>query len=139
MVETKSVEATVSKWTKRVGVSEPDYKEGIARAKDWQGKTLERKDAFVTGVTAADIGDKFAKGVGEVPTEEWRRKTTDKSPRWKQGVNVAAPEFRSGISNVLGTIQGVTLTPKGPAGSAENYDRVKQIGDALHKMKTGGA
>jgi len=135
MVEVPSASEVSAKWKKRVDVSEPDYKKGIEKAKDWQGKTLARSGAFKDGVTAADIEDKFKAGVSDVPTEVWRKKTSDKAPRWKQGVGVSEPAFRDGITPVLNTIAGVDLGERGPPGSPENYDRVKKIGDALHAMK----
>ena len=137
MVETKPIEDVVSKWKGRAVVSEPDYRKGVTRAKDWQGKTLAAAERYATGVTTAIGEGRFGKGVGETTTEEWRTKTTAKAPRWSDGIAKSEADFRKGISEVLTTIAGVTLSERGPAGSPANYNRVMQIGDALHKMKTG--
>ena len=136
MVETKPIEDVVSKWTGRARVSEPDYRKGVTRAKDWQGKTAAAADRYAAGVTAAIGENRFQKGVADTSTEEWRSKTTAKAPRWSDGIGKAEGDFRKGIGEVLSTIQGVTLTERGPAGSPANYDRVRQIGEALHGLKT---
>jgi len=137
MVETKPVEDVVSKWKARASVSEPDYRKGISRAQDWQGKTSAAADSYASGTQAAIAEGRFGKGVSKVTTEEWRAKATAKgAPRWAPGVAAAEGDFRKGIGAVLATLQGVTLPAKGPAGSPGNYERVRAVGDALHKLKT---
>jgi hypothetical protein len=138
MVETKSLEDVISKWKDRAAVAEPEYRKGIDRAKDWQGKTLAAAARYASGVSAAVANKSFDKGVGKVTSEDWRAAARDKgASRFGPGVAVAEPKFRTGIGKVLTTIASVTLPDRGPAGSAQNYNRVKAIGDALHKLKTG--
>jgi hypothetical protein len=61
--------------------------------------------------------------------------TTLGTARFSQGVEFGKPYYQAGMSGVLGTIESVSLDVKGPAGAAQNYDRVKKIGDALHAAK----
>lgn len=138
MVETKPIEDVVSKWKGRVAVSEPEYRKGIARAKDWQGKTAAAESRYDSGVSAAVADRRFGKGVAKVSTEDWRNAATTKGAvRWSPGVNAAESAFRTGIGKVLSTLQSVTLPEKGPAGSPGNYERVRLLGEALHKLKSG--
>ena len=39
------------------------------------------------------------------------------------------------MGEVLRVMEGVTLPARGPKGDPKNYDRVKAIGEALHKYK----
>jgi len=139
MVETKPIEDVVSKWKNRAAMSEPEYRKGVGRAKDWQGKTQAAETRYEQGVQAAISDKRFGKGVADTSTEEWRAKATAKgAPRWAPGVAAAEGDFRSGMSENLATIQSVTLPERGPAGSAGNYERVRAVGEALHKQKVGG-
>ena len=138
MVETKPLEDVVSKWKGRAAVSEPEYRKGITRARDWQGKTAAAESRYEAGVSAAMAEKRFGKGVADTTTEEWRAKAASKgAPRWAPGVAAAESDFRKGIGEVLSTIQGVSLPERGPAGSPGNYERVRTVGEALHKLKTG--
>ena len=138
MVETKPIEDVVSKWKSRAAVSEPEYRKGVDRAKDWQGATAAAADRYASGVTAAIGRGAFSKGVGETSTSEWKSKTLAKgAARWGDGINKSEADFRKGMGAVISTIQGVTLPERGPAGSPGNYERVRTMGEALHKLKTG--
>lgn len=138
MVDTKPVEDVVRKWKSRAAVAEPEYRAGINRAKDWQGETSKSADRYATGVSAAIADGRFAKGVSEVSNSEWKNKALGKgASRFGPGVAASEADFRSGIAEVLNTIQGVTLPDRQPAGSPGNIERVRVIADALHKMKIG--
>ena len=137
-VEVKPLEDVVSKWKGRAAVSGPEYSKGVGRAKDWQGKTLAAEEAYKTGVATASAEGRFGKGVGQVSTEEWRRKAQTVGPRrWSEGVGAAESDFRSGIGKVLSTIAATDVPERGPSGDPKNYERVRAVGEALHKMKTG--
>jgi len=138
MVEVKPLEDVVSKWKSRAAVSTGDFSKGVTRTADWQGKTSAASDRWGTGVTAAVAAGSYAKGVSKVSTDEWKRKTIDKgTARFASGVAAAEGDFRKGISEVLSTIAGVTLPPRGAKGDPANYERVKAIGTALHAKKAG--
>lgn len=57
--------------------------------------------------------------------------------RYSPGVVAGLPYYTAGMTDVLGTIEGISWTRPGPAGSPGNYAIVTQIGDALHAMKVG--
>lgn len=139
MVETKSIDAVVSKWKRNVGNAQQDYIDGINSPKtDWATATKAAEDRYKQGVTKAAAEGRFGKGVSKAGTEKWKKGATEKGPgRWANGVAGAEDEYRSGMGEVLNTIQSVSLKPRGPAGSSQNYDRVRQIGDALHKKFKG--
>lgn len=139
MVATKPLDQVVAKWKRKVAAASEDYRDGINNPKaDWQTETLKAEPRYKTGVTAAAAEGRFGKGVSKAGTEKWKKGAVEKGvTRWPEGVAMAEDEYRSGMGDVLNTISGVTLPPKGPKGDPRNYERVKAIGDALHRKKIG--
>jgi len=137
MPQTKGTARTVSKWKDRVAVAGGEYKAGIAAPKkSWSQGAAEGAEAWSQGVTAAVGRGAFASGVSKAGDAKWKQASDQLgSARYSQGVQFGTPYFQSGIAGVLSTIESVSLGPKGAAGSAGNYARVQQIGDALHAAK----
>ena len=139
MVATKPLDQVVAKWKRKVAGAAEDYRDGINNPKaDWQTETLKAESRYKTGVTQAASEGRFGKGVSKAGTEKWKKGAIEKGiSRWPEGVAMAEDEYRSGMGDVLNTISGVTLPAKGPKGDPRNYERVKAIGDALHRKKIG--
>lgn len=141
MVKTKGVDRTVTKYQQRVAVSGPDYKAGIASPKrGWADAAAGAADTWGAAITEAVGRDAFAKGVRDAGDAKWKDMAEKKgTARFSAGVDIGLPYYRQGMANVLSTIEGVTLADRGPAGSAQNYDRSKTIGDALRAAKLAGS
>jgi len=139
MVATKPLETVVEKWTRKVAAAGPDYIAGVQNPKaDWQTETLKAEGRYKTGVTQAAAEGRFGKGVSRAGTAKWQAGATGKgATRWPEGVRDAKDEYSSGMGEVLSTIQGVTLPPRGPKGDPANYARVQAIGTALHNKFKG--
>jgi len=139
MPKTVGIERTVTKYLARVRVAGDDYKKGVTTPKrSWASAAAEAQPTFQSAVTAGDIGDRWARGVSEAGDTKWSSMAQSKGvERFSRGVELGQTYYRTGMTDVLSTIEGVTFGPKGPAGSPQNYDRVKNIGDALHTMKVG--
>lgn len=139
MVATKPLDQVVDKWQRKVAAAGPDYIAGVQNPKaDWQTETLKAEGRYKQGVTQAAAEGRFGKGVQTAGTEKWKRGATGKgATRWPEGVAAAAGDYSSGMGEVLSTIQGVTLPPRGPKGDPANYARVQAIGTALHNKFKG--
>jgi len=139
MVETKPIEQVVEKWQRKVSGAEPDYRAGIENPKkDWEAATKAAEPAYKEGVTRAANEGRFGRGVAKAGTAKWKKNALEKGPgRWSAGVNMATDEYRTGMSTVLAKINSVKLPPRGAKGDPRNYERVKVLGDALHKLTTG--
>jgi len=139
MVATKPLDQVVTKWKRKVAGASEDYRDGVTNPKsDWQTETLKAEARYKTGVTQAASEGRFGKGVSKAGTEKWKKGALEKGvTRWPEGVAQAEDEYRSGMGDVLNTIAGVTLPARGPKGDPRNYERVKAIGDALHRKKIG--
>lgn len=139
MVQTKPLDQVVAKWKRKVSGATEDYRMGIENPKaDWASETLKAEARYKEGVTRAANEGRFGRGVQKAGTDKWKKGATEKGiSRWPEGVAAAEDEYRAGMGDVLNTISSVTLPPKGPKGDPRNYERVKAIGDALHKKKIG--
>lgn len=139
MPAVKSVATASDKWVRRAGQSAPDYQKGVQSPRtSWQEATLAASDAQAAGVQQAISEGRFEKGVSAAGNAKWQRKaTTVGAQRFGPGVAAAKGDYESGFSPYAAVIQGVTLPPRGPKGDPRNYERVQQIGDALHNAKTG--
>ena len=139
MVATKPLDQVVAKWKRKVAGASEDYRDGVMNPKaDWATETGKAEGRYKTGVTQAANEGRFGKGVARAGTEKWNEGAMEKGiSRWPEGVAMAEDEYRSGMGDVLNTISSVTLPAKGPKGDPRNYERVKAIGDALHKKKIG--
>ena len=137
MPSTKGVSRTVAKWIARVGVAGGDYKTGVTSPRiPWSQAAGAAASAWGAGVTAAVGRGAFASGVAKAGDAKWSAASQKLgAERYSPGVTFGAPYFTTGITSVLSTIEGVSLSPRGPAGAAGNYGRTQAIGDALHAAK----
>jgi len=139
MVKTKDIATVVEKWQRKVSGAEADYRAGVENPKeDWETATKAAESRYKEGVTRAANEGRFGRGVAKAGTEKWKKGATTKGPgRWSSGVSMAEDEYRAAMGDVLNTIEGVSLPPRGAAGDPRNYERVKAIGEALHKKFKG--
>jgi len=139
MVKTKGVDRTVAKWKSKVAAAGPDYLDGVTNPKaDWQTETSKAEGSYEQGVTAAIGRKSFGKGVARAGTAKWQANAISKGgTRWTAGVALAEDEYRSGMSEVISTIEATALSPRGPKGDPKNYDRTRQLGTALHNKFKG--
>jgi hypothetical protein len=141
MPKTKSAQQTVDKWQRRAAVAQPEYTAGVTNPRvPWDQAAAAAENSYKAGVTAAANAGSFGKGVARAGLSKWQQNSIKKGPsRFVEGVQLSGPEYQSQIQAVLQTIESVTLPPRGPKGSPQNYQRVAPIGEALRKAfnKTG--
>ena len=134
MVKTKPIHVVKKKWIERASIAADDYKTGIETAEDWASATEKAAKRWQDGVTAAIRENRFVGGVRAAGTEKWKKKALEVgASRYPDGIRAAETEYEKAMAEVLRVIEGVTLPERGPRGDPKNYDRVKAIGDALHK------
>ncbi len=139
-IQTKDLAAIAAKWAQRAAAAGPDYTAGVkAPRKDWGQNTAAAADSWSQGVNDAVANGRFASGVQKAGTQKWQNGAVTKgSVRYPQGVQSATPQFQAGFGPYLQVIAGLTLAPRGPKGSPNNYTRSQQVGQALHQRKIGG-
>jgi len=128
-----------SKWRRRVEGASDDFRVGVQqKGGSWQGATDAASGSFKTAIQAGDIETRYKAGVAKAGQAKYIRRATTVGPeRYAQAAPVAEPDFSSGVQPYLQAIAAIDLPARGPRGSAQNYNRVKPIGDALSRLRTG--
>ena len=137
----KSASEIASKWSRVTPQRSQDYQEGVSNPKkDWATETAAAEATYVSGVTEAAGQGRFGKGVREAGTEKWKKNALEKGvSRWPAGVAQGADEYQKNFAPYVDVISRTSLPKRGPRGSAQNYARSREMGQALHEAKTGRA
>jgi len=135
MVKVKPVDVVVNKWKTRASVATEDYKYGVQNPKQsWQKAAEAAFEAWQSGVQEAIADKRFVGGVRRAGDAKWAKKALEVgASRYAPGITAAAEDYRNAMGEVLKVIESISLPPRGARGSATNYERVKIIGDTLHK------
>ena len=138
MPATKSSSASSAKWVAKAGQASGDYKNGVQAPKaSWSSQTKAAEGAYDQGVQEA-IGRKaFGRGVSQAGDAGWQAGAVNKGvTRYPSGVQAAQGKYQTAVEPYLSAISSTTLsTPRGPRGSAGNYQRSQQIGEVLHTKR----
>lgn len=136
-----SAEQIGAKWGRVTPQRAEDFEQGVkAPKKDWAAETAAKEGAFEDGVKKAMARKAFGKGVRAAGTGKQQAATIAKGVdegRWAAGVQIAEPNMVAGMEPVVRALAAVRLPPGFAKGDPRNYERVKAVGTALHKMKTG--
>ena len=137
MVKTKPVEHVVKKWESKASIATDDYKFGVENPKeDWASATEGAFSRWQAGIQESISKKTLIGGVRKAGTGKWKKRALEKGAgRYAEGIRTATDEYRSAMGEVLKVIEGVDLPEKGAKGDPKNYERVKAIGEALHKWK----
>ena len=140
MADIKPLNKIAEKWGNSAAAAGPAYRDGVASPRrSWSTATVAADDSRRQGLADADARDAFVKGVQAAGDVKWKNNATILGPaRFAQGVKNAEPVFSAGFSKYHNVISGITLPPRGPKGSPENFSRVVAIADALHQAKVTG-
>lgn len=132
-----SISIIAERWARRASAASPDYQSGVEKTtRDWAAAAQGAESAYKQGVTEAANAGRFGKGVQKAGTAKWRKRAAEVGPaRYSQGVQVAQPEYQGGFAPFAEAIGRVDLPARGPKGSAQNYNRVAPIGNALNALK----
>lgn len=139
-IKIKSAAAIAKKWAAVTPARARQWEEEIkaTATEDYAGPAVAAAPIWEQGVTAAAAAGLFAKGV-EAKKERWKRKSLAVGPtRFGPGVRAAEPDQAAGYAPYREVIAALTLAPKGPRGAEGNYERVREVGTALHAKRVGG-
>jgi len=144
-VEVKSADQSASKWAERAGGAAQLAQDGaLASADKWARNTQNAGGNYQQAITAGDIKNRFIAGVKKAGAEKYSRNVAAKlASRYSSGVSAAQGDYSSGVAPYLSTVSNLTLSPRKPRGDPSNYNRVAEVGRALHAKRlamlaTGG-
>lgn len=138
-IRVKNVTELAKKFVTRAGSAGADYKSGVeAGAADWEANTAASEDTWAAGVQEAIGAKRFGSGVRKAGSKKYvERASVLGAQRYPQGIAAAEKTWADAVSPFLEVIKGLTLPPRRPKGSPENYQRVQVVGEALRAARVG--
>lgn len=139
-VRIKSAADIAAKWAEVTPQRARQWEEEIRATpdQDWSAPTVAAAPIWEQAVQEAAARGLFARGV-EKAGDKWRRKALAVgASRFGPGVRAAEQDQQAGFAPYREVIAGLTLSPRGPRGSMANYERVREVGEALHDKRITG-
>lgn len=132
-----AVRVNAAKWSRNAQNAQSDYQDGVSNPRvNWDTATAAAASNYEAGVTKAIANKSFAAGVKKAGHAKWQQATLSKGPaRFAEGVRSGQDAYTAGFQPYATVIQNTTLPPRGPRGSAGNYQRSQAMGQALNAAK----
>ena len=137
MVQVADLNTSAEKFERRAGAAGQDYESGVEEVSDseQQSATLDAMDSWEQGVQEAISEGRFENGVRN-PNKSWQDAALETgSSRFTQGAANAGGTWREGFSSYADTLEGLNLQPRGARGSEANFQRAREVGEALHNAR----
>ncbi len=137
MPKTIGLDRTAKKWIERARVATPEYEAGIKAPKEpWMERAIAAQPTYKAAVTAPDVPDLYVRGIKRAGKARWEDMALKKGKdRFAPGIELSDPYYRAQMSEILSTIEKITLDPRQPRGDIRNLDRVKKIFTELHAWR----
>ena len=136
MVDTKSVEATVSNYRDGIGKAPARYKAGVEKNTNQNENAIASQGLYEARIAESIANKSRVRGLQKSSTAAWKQAAATKgASRIGPGMQAALPKFQAGIGEVLSTIQNVTIAERTADPMANIDNRVKPIAQALYDMK----
>ena len=136
-IKVKSIEASTRKWSDNASRASAEMAANAeAAASDWASKTAAAADNFHMAITAANIKERFRRGVVKAGAAKFARKVAAvAASRFSEGVGAAIEDYKTGAEPYYSTLAALTLSQRKPRGDPSNYRRVEEIGKALNAKR----
>ncbi len=138
MIKIKSIEQIIKKYAARTAVAAGDYKDQVLATTDQASKAAadSAEEAYQLALQDSFGRKARQKGLVRVGNKKWQqRAATLGAQRYPSGTRAGAPLLGTNFQPFREVIAALDLTPRGPKGSPENFDRSKAVGQALHEKK----
>lgn len=135
-LKVKSIAHASEKFVSRAQGATGDYKDGVNSTNDQAERAIASEDAYVAGVQDSISRGARVAGLKRAGNQKWKeRAMVLGAGRYATGVKAGQSEYQKNTAPYFATLGGLTLTPRGPKGSPENYTRAQEVGQALHSQK----
>ena len=136
----KTAAEIASKWANVTPARAAEWQAGIkaTSTEEYAAAAVASAPAWESGVQDAASRGAYASGV-DAGKSKWQRKALAVGVgRYGPGVRAAQADQQAGFAPYRDVIASLALPPRGPRGAPGNYDRVRQVGEALNAKRTGG-
>jgi len=136
-ITVKPIDGATTKWSENAARAAAEFAANAEAAADiWARNTAGAADNFHQAVTAANIKERFRRGVVKAGAAKFARKIREVArDRFGPGVAAATPDYKAGAEPYFAAIAALTLSPRKPRGDPANYRRVEEIGKALNAKR----
>jgi len=133
----KTIDASTTKWSDNAGRAAGEFAERAEAAADiWSRNTAASASNFGMAVSAANIKERFRRGVVRAGAAKFARKIRDVGrDRFGPGVAAATNDYKTGAEPYFSTLAALTLSARKPRGDPANYNRVQEVGKALNAKR----
>jgi len=133
----KSAADSATKLVQRAQAASGEYATRAAASGDkFATNAQAAKGNYGQAITAGGIPDRWARGIAKAGAAGYVDGITKKGrDRFSQGVSIGQPKYQANVEPYLSTLAGISLSPRQPRGSAANYGRVNQVGQALNAKR----
>jgi len=128
-----SAAAAAEKWDEVTPGRQRYYEANApAAADEWARQTGASGKAYVQGISAAGIQQRYEGGVRRAGAAKYARKVADVGvARFAPGVRAAAGDYATNVAPYFEALAGLTLPPRTTRGDEANLERVRAINKAL--------
>lgn len=136
-IAVKPIDGATTKWSENASRAAGEFAANAEAAADiWARNTAGSADNFHQAVTAANVKERFRRGVVRAGAAKFARKIREVGmDRFGPGVSAATQDYKTGAEPYFSTIAALTLSPRKPRGDPSNYRRVEEIGKALNAKR----
>jgi len=137
----KSAQASAQKFVTRAGVASQDYVDGAQQtSKDQSAAAIAGAAAYAAGVQAGIARQAFQKGLQKSGKSGWLAGVVKKGgDRFASGVAASADKYATESGRFDSARTAAASLPRGPRGSAANFQRSQTVGQALNRVRTGAS
>lgn len=135
----KSASQSSEKFVTRAGAAQGEYVEGAsASGSRWKQGAKAAVANHKAAVQEALTRDAYSKGIDATSDATYVEGVREKgSQRYAAGVSASRSKYEQKSAKFDSARAAAVAKPRGPRGSAQNYERSKIVGDALRKAKLG--
>lgn len=136
-IKVKPIDVSTAKWSDNASRASGEMAANAeAAADEWARQTAASADNFHMAITAANIKERFRRGVVKAGAAKFARKIRAvAASRFSEGVGAAVEDYKTGAEPYYSTIAALTLSVRKPRGDPSNIRRVEEIDKALNAKR----
>lgn len=137
MVSMPSTSDAAEKFSRRGSQASQDYQSGVQNSSDseWQGGAQEGASNWEEGVQEAIANNAFSNGVSN-PAASWQQRSLELgASRFGPGVSASQGKYETSVQPYFDGLEALSLTPRGPRGSEQNFQRSREVGQRLLEIR----
>lgn len=135
----KTASQSAEKFVRNAANASQDYVDGASSTtKDQAAAAVAAIPVMKSAILAAIDGGRVAKGLQKSGKQGWLNGVRTKgSERFASGVSAAREKYAANSAPYDGARGASANMPRGPRGSAANFERSKTVGLALNALRVG--